>query len=109
MKKWIAAAVIVVAGAGASGTAFAGEIGGNGELTPINSYRAGSICSFSGLNDDPSGGGDPFQAGHTQNWGQAVGVAKQLLTTDSHGVSSIADQIHVEGPGTNCQGYASQP
>jgi hypothetical protein len=89
-----------------AGPAFAGEITGNGKPTPIKSYRAGSICSFSGQNDDPTGGGDPFQAGRTQNWGQVVGVAKDLLTTDSHGVSSIADQIRIEGPGTNCRGYA---
>jgi hypothetical protein len=37
-----------------------------------------------------------------------VGVAKDLLTTDDHGVSSIADQIQTEGPGTNCRGFATQ-
>ena len=109
MKKLIVGAALAVAVVGIGGTAFAGEINGNGKPTPINGFRAGSICSFSGLNDDPTGGGDPFEDGRTQNWGQVVGDAKTFLATDSHGISSIADQIQTEGPGTNCRGYASQP
>jgi hypothetical protein len=108
MKKFIAGAILATSIVSIGGTAFAGEITGSGKPTPINSYRAGSICSFSGLNDDPTGGGDPFEAGHTQNWGQVVGVAKQVLG-DGKGASAIANQIHDEGPGTNCRGYASQP
>lgn len=43
----IAAATII----GLGGTAFAGEVNGNGDPTPVQSYRAASICSFSGLED----------------------------------------------------------
>lgn len=95
--------------AGMGGTAMAGEITGNGKLTPINSYRAGSICSFSGQNDDPTGGGDPFQDGRVQNWGKVVEDAKAFIATDRKGISSLATQgaLHDEGPGTNCRGYAS--
>jgi len=107
MRKIITGAALALLTVGAGGTAFAGEIGGNDELTPINRYQAGSICSFSGLNDDPSGGGDPFSDGRTQNWGRAVDDAKTFIATDDHGVSSIADQVRIEGPGTNCRGYAS--
>ena len=94
---------------GMSGPAFAGEVTGNGKPTPINSYRAGSICSFSGQNDDSTGGGDPFQDGRVQNWGKVVADAKTFLATDSKGISSLAKQgaVHDEGPGTNCRGYAS--
>ena len=109
MKKLIAGAALAATIVGIGGTAFAGEINGNGDLTPINGFQAGSICSFSGLNDDPTGGGDPFQDGRTQNWGRVVGDAKTFLATDSRGISSIADQIRIEGPGTNCRGFASQP
>jgi hypothetical protein len=100
-----AAAMLVALG----GPAFAGEITGNGKPTPINSYRAGSICSFSGQNDDPTGGGDPFEDGRTQNWGHVLGDAKVFIATDDHGISSLAKlgAVHDEGPGTNCRGYAS--
>ena len=33
------------------GSAFGGERAGNGAPTPVNDYRAGSIGSFSGLED----------------------------------------------------------
>jgi hypothetical protein len=89
------------------GTAFAGEITGKGKLTPINSYRAGSICSFSGLNDDPTGGGDPFQDGKTQNWGLVLADAKQFIGDGDNGANELARMINAEGPGTNCRGYAS--
>jgi hypothetical protein len=91
---------------GVGGTAFAGEIGGNGEPTPIDSYRAGSICSFSGLNDEPTSP-DPFEDGRVQNWGTVLGDAKVFLG-DGKGASAISHEILVEGPGTNCRGYASQ-
>jgi hypothetical protein len=99
------AAISVVGMSGAS----AGEVTGNGDPTPINGYRAGSICSFSGLNDDPTGGGDPFQDGRVQSWGKVVADAKTFIATDSRGISSLAKlgALHDEGPGTNCRGYAS--
>ena len=49
-----------------AGTAFAGEITGNGKPTPAPE-RAKSECAFSGL-DDP----DPDPFGRTQSFGQLV-------------------------------------
>jgi hypothetical protein len=110
MKKPVVSAVLAAALVVAmGGTAFAGEITGNGKPTPINGFQAGSICSFSGQNDDPTGGGDPFEDGRVQNWGQVVDDAKTFIATDAHGISSLAKQgaVHDEGPGTNCRGFAS--
>jgi hypothetical protein len=50
--KFIVAIMVAVALASVSGgTAFAGEITGSGNPTPVRQYRAASICSFSGLED----------------------------------------------------------
>ena len=98
-------AASIVLGTGA--TAFAGEVTGNGELTPINGYQAGSICSFSGQNDDPSGGGDPFEDGRVQNWGNVVDDAKSFIGDGDNGANELAGMILTEGPGTHCRGYAS--
>ncbi len=90
MKRAIIGAGLVVASIGMGSTAFAGEIGGSGKLTPINSYRANSICSFSGLNDNPD---DPVEGGRVQNWGI---IPKE-----------IRDQLAAEGehPGDACNGH----
>jgi hypothetical protein len=42
--------------------AIAGEVTGSGGDTPVRSYRAASICSFSGLNDDHEGPNTRVQA-----------------------------------------------
>jgi hypothetical protein len=99
----LAAALVVAMG----GTAFAGEITGNEKPTPINGYQAGSICSFSGQNDDPTGGGDPFEDGRVQNWGHVLADAKQFIGDGDNGANELASMIDDEGPGTNCRGYAS--
>ncbi len=73
MKRTIAALVLALGVVGMSGgTAFAGERGGNGEPTPINEYRANSICSFSGLDDLDFEA--PVQPGVVQNWGIIPGM-----------------------------------
>jgi hypothetical protein len=95
-----AALVIAVAG-----PAAAGEITGNGKPTPINGYRAGSICSFSGQNDDPNEPG-MFEDGRVQSFGDIVQEAIVLLG-DGHGASSLVPIIKGEGPGVSCRGYAS--
>src|SRR6266508_1824666 len=64
----VCAAAVAAAGAG---SAFAGEITGNGKsLEPLH---ANSICAYSGLNDDPTGidpeNGPP---GRVQSWGKDV-------------------------------------
>ena len=69
MRKAIAGAAVLAFSCGelGGGTAFAGERGGNGKPTPINEYRANSICSFSGLDDMDFEA--PVDPGVVQNWG----------------------------------------
>jgi len=91
MKRIIAALVLALGVVGlSSGTAFAGERGGNGEATPINDYRANSICSFSGLDDLDFEA--PVDPGVVQNWGIIPKEVREFLT-------SIGDH-----PGEACNG-----
>lgn len=99
----VAAGLVVAMG----GAASAGEITGNGKATPIDDDRAGSICSFSGQNDDPTGGGDPFEDGRVQNWGTVLDDAKALIGDGDNGANELAHMIRIEGPGTACRGFAS--
>ena len=82
----VLATALVAAGI-ATGSAFAGEITGNGKPTaaPAN---ANSECSFSGL-DDPDD--DGFV--HTQNWGSLSKEQRAFLA--SIGVT----------PGAACNGH----
>ncbi len=62
-SRLVAALCAVVFGVATVGTAFAGEVTGNGDNTPIgaapdNELHAHSICSFSGLNDEYYRDGD---------------------------------------------------
>jgi hypothetical protein len=115
LKRALVGACLTAASLAAmGGTALAGEVTGSDHggpnkngVTPINAYQAGSICSFSGLNDDPSGGGDPFQDGKVQNWGKVVEDAKAFIGDGDHGANEVARLFQTEGPGTNCRGYAS--
>jgi hypothetical protein len=68
----IAVCAAAVMGMGAN-AALAGEVNGNGKNTPIGAapnddLHAGSICSFSGLNDERYRDGDPL-APRTQHPG----------------------------------------
>jgi hypothetical protein len=117
MRKLIGASTIVVVGMSIGGTAFAGEVTGgpNPKPTPINTYTAGSICSFSGQNDVPegdidpdSGELDPLSVGRVQSWGQTLNLAAAtLLPPGTKGKSALVDPIHEFGPGASCRGYAS--
>lgn len=117
MRKLIAAATIVVAGVSIGGTAFAGEVTGgpNPKPTPIDTYTAGSICSFSGQNDVPAGDIDPetgeidpLSVGRVQSWGQSLNLAAATLSTPgTKGKSALVGAIHEFGPGAFCRGYAS--
>lgn len=111
MKKLIAVATIAVAGLTVGGTAFAGEVNGNGDPTPINNFgHAQSICAFSGLNDDPTGqvgvdpntGApiyDPSEAGRTQNWGHTRRYVK------AHAPAPVYTAFLAENsPGVTCNG-----
>jgi hypothetical protein len=79
LRKLCAVAVFAVAAVGVSaGSAFAGEVTGNGDETPIR-HVARSICAFSGLNDgEPPPG---RTAPHVQNWGQTPKAERDFLTT----------------------------
>jgi hypothetical protein len=101
----IAAALAAVMAAAVSGTALAGEITGNGKSTPVSEFQAGSICAFSGQNDDPNEEG-LFNDGRVQSFGDIVQEAIVVLG-DGHGASSLVPIITAEGPGVSCRGFAS--
>jgi hypothetical protein len=83
---------VAVAGA-CAGTAFAGEITGNGKPT-AGPEHANSICVFSGKNDDPGapldGSGPNGPGGVSQSFGQDVKLG-------------LADP-HAFNPGDACRG-----
>jgi hypothetical protein len=102
----IGAGLAVVMAAAMSGTALAGEVTGNGKpIDQISSFGAGSICSFSGQNDDPNEPG-LFNGGRVQSFGDIVQEAIDVLG-DGKGASSLVPIIRTEGPGVSCRGYAS--
>ena len=101
----IAAALAAVMAAAMSGTALAGEVTGKGKPTPIAEFQAGSICAFSGQNDDPNEEG-LFNAGRVQSFGDIVQEAIGALG-DGHGASALVPIITGDGPGVNCRGFAS--
>jgi hypothetical protein len=88
LRRGILVLVTALVAAGiATGSAFAGEITGNGKPTQAPN-NARSECSFSGL-DDPDDDG----FGRTQNWGQIPKEGRAFLA--SIGVT----------PGTACNGH----
>jgi hypothetical protein len=76
MRKRIVAAAICAVGvmSMSAGSAFAGEITGNGRFTPVHSHIAASECSFSGREDIPE---SPLhtQTSHEVWLGPVEGVA----------------------------------
>ena len=84
LKRYFA--IVILA---AATPAAAGEVNGNGDPTPINSYRANSICSFSGLQD----GNPPFPSTQVQNWGAIVASLRGLPPA-------------LPGPGVSCNGHS---
>ena len=72
--------------------ALGGEVTGNGDPTPVQSYRAKSICSFSGRNDgEPPAG---RKAAHVQSWGQETKESR---------AAAAAMGFH---PGDACNGHS---
>ena len=67
----VAALCAGVFAAVSAGSAFAGEVTGNGKSTRGPAH-ANSICVFSGQNDDPSGTQGEGPGGRTQSYGQDV-------------------------------------
>ena len=92
MKSMLAAAALAVAvTAAGAGSAFAGEVTGNGQYiagsndAPLNGKSA---CAYSGLNDNYVFGNhlpDADGFTHTQSWGQVDKLGKADLT--SHGLN----------------------
>jgi hypothetical protein len=81
LKKFMAACVVL------SSTAWAGEVNGRGGDTPIAGNIAGSICSYSGLQD----GDPPFPSLQVQNYGAIV--------------ASLRGLPPFPGPGVTCNGH----
>ena len=89
----VTACAATFVGVGAS-AAFAGEVTGNGKPTPVQSYRAASICSFSGQEDDQfKPGGSKGVPGHAQSWGQIPKVVRDAIALEG------------EHPGDACNGH----
>jgi hypothetical protein len=108
MRKLIAAAAVAGLVMMGGGNAFAGEVTGKGKPTPVASpesggrFVAGSICAFNGL-DDGSETGNAVTPGVVQSFGFLVaGMVKE-----AGGAGSFAHEIHDEGPGSSCHGFAS--
>jgi hypothetical protein len=102
MRKLIAGAALALIVGGASSTAFAGEVNGNGQPTPIRE-KAKSICAFSGLEDGTA------LIGFT-----AQGVPIFIQVPTGHGLVQTPHQensagiIHEPGiPGHECRGNLS--
>jgi hypothetical protein len=75
----------------AAGPASAGEVTGNGKPTAATTH-ANSICSFSGLNDEPDAPG--IEGGRVQSYGQLVKAGLKGF---------------VPGPGVACRGGSNVP
>jgi hypothetical protein len=94
--------VIGIAALAASSLASAGEITGgpNPKFTPVNSYRASSICAFSGQEDGLA------LVGFDENGApifRVVDTGPGLVQTPSH--ENSAGIIHEPGiPGDACRG-----
>jgi hypothetical protein len=103
MRKLLAGAVLTLGIVGVvGGPALAGEVTGNGKSTPIADYRARSICSFSGQNDNPDST-EPFDGGRVQSFGDIVQEAIGVYG-DGKGASALVPVITSEGPGVECPG-----
>ena len=77
----IALSTAALLGSLSVGSVLAGEVTGSGKETPIKSYRAHSICSFSGLNDKIAGEG-PTNT-RVRNWGVTPNPAPGFHPSDS--------------------------
>ena len=101
-KSTLVAVVCTVAvTAPSGGTAFAGEITGNGKPT-AGPAHANSICVFSGKNDNPSAPQDnPDAGGVSQSYGQLVrlGVIQSIFGATPKTFN----------PGDTCRGGSNAP
>jgi hypothetical protein len=115
MRKLIAGTALALSVISIGGTAMAGETTGgpNPKPTAVDDHHAGSICSFSGLNDVPGGDIDPrtgqidpLSVGKVQNWGTTKNIVKAQVNeaTGGHGAAAIVGDMHAFGPGVSCNG-----
>jgi hypothetical protein len=96
MRKWIAGGVLAVSLVSVGGTAFAGEITGNGKPTNGPAH-ANSICAFSGL-EDGDGAGFPGPGGAPpQNWGHSK---------EAFGATPAERKASGFQPGDSCNGHS---
>ena len=100
----IAVCAAAVMGMGAS-AALAGEVTGNGKPTPIgaapdNDLFAGSICSFSGQNDNPTSTNPENPPGRVQSYGYSAVAQKWTEEGPPH----AAGQGNGGVPGEACRG-----
>jgi hypothetical protein len=97
-----AALTAVVVSAMGAGSAFAGEVTGNGKPTGAPAH-ANSICVFSGQNDHPDGippeEGPP---GRTQSYGQDVRSGGLDPSTQNPG--KVGQLVPTPHPGFACNG-----
>jgi hypothetical protein len=85
MIKKLALATLAAASVGIATPAFAGEVTGNGGLTPISPLGVrvvvAAICAFSGLEDHPLDPGDtqtPHESGGTISPGGVARICAAL-------------------------------
>jgi hypothetical protein len=71
-------AIVCAAALNAGAPAFAGEINGRGDPVPAPD-NAASVCSFSGLNDNPVNPPPGDFPGRVQNFGSFLGFLSDLL------------------------------
>jgi hypothetical protein len=103
MKRVLAVAAAAGAALALSAApAHAGEVNGQGEEL---AHNGASICQFSGLNDDPTGGGDPSEAGRVQSYGQSVKFYKNLTGLNPPAL----DALGIPGYECNPAGARSGP
>ncbi len=102
MRRMLAvvAGVVAVVGLGA-GSAFAGEVTGNGKPTGAPDH-ANSICVFSGQNDVPEGDPEEGPPGRTQSYGQDVRMG--LSDPSAVNPSNVEQGEFTLHPGFACNG-----
>jgi hypothetical protein len=96
----VAACVPAVVAVGA-GSAFAGEVTGNGKPTQGPAH-ANSICVFSGQNDVPEGDPEEGPPGRTQSYGQDVRMG--LSDPSAVNPGKVGQGVLTFHPGFACNG-----
>lgn len=96
----VAACTAAVIGVGA-GSAFAGDLTGNGKPTGAPDH-ANSICVFSGQNDFPEGSETEGPGGISQSYGQENRLGLRDPSADNPG--KVGQGVFTFHPGFACNG-----